>query len=43
MPYAKFPEFSKTKTFDYPKQFADIISLSQSILNKIYKNKSYEQ
>ena len=31
--YAKFQEFFENKTFDYPRQLVDIMSLSQAILN----------
>ena len=40
MPYAKFPEFSENKTFDYPRQLANIMSLSQAILNQMYKKEN---
>ena len=40
MSFASFPEFYRKKTFDYPKELADIMSLGQSILNKMYKKEN---
>lgn len=37
MPYAGFPEFKNNKVFSYPKDLSNIMSLSQTIVDKEYE------